>query len=525
MEHPTRPWIVPGLILVGVVACCESAVRAQGMIWKAFGDLSYQGFGTSLDDYVDVDGDGTVDLLVGAGPVGSNYVKGYVRIVSGADGSTLSTVRGVHIGDGFGFSVATVGDLDLDGTSDFVVGAPGVDYFGTDGGAVYAISGATGSTLYEIDGYASYDWLGFSVAALGDVDGDGAGDFAAGSRNSYALMFSGATGNLLATLTCSNPSTGYPTRVAGGGDLDGDGVPDVAVGDLGSSLGTFFGGAVSLFSGATGNVIYEIGSPVGAAYFGIVTFTEDVDADGTPDLFIGAPLDALSSAGLGSAWVYSGRSGTFIKGFVPGGATASPWLMGSSVRSASDTNNDGAVDWLIGVPGFAGSPAKDRGAIFLMSGLDGGLLYHFEEPPGSGGTLGHVIGRPRDFRGDGVVDYPFGAAGESHAKLVSCGAVTVKIGHAFWVDAWPRIVVSGQAVTLSIGQALPSNPFVLVLRDFNGTPYFAPILFGQLDAAGRASLAGTVPPSLSASTIDFQAITLDAAGALLFSGVETLTIQ
>ena len=124
MDRGITPSRSSGLAVAVALASLASPARAQGLIWRAFGDLSMQGFGTAVDDYVDVDGDGIDDLLAGAGPVGSNYVKGYVRIVSGADGSTLSTVRGEHIGDGFGWSVATVGDLDADGTSDFVVGAP-----------------------------------------------------------------------------------------------------------------------------------------------------------------------------------------------------------------------------------------------------------------------------------------------------------------------------------------------------------------------------------------------------------------
>ena len=51
---------------------------------------------------------------------------------------------------------------------------------------------------------------------------------------------------------------------------------------------------------------------------------------------------------------------------------------------------------------------------------------------------------------------------------------------------------------------------------FHGTPF---------DATGRATLSGTVPPSVSPCTLDFQAITFDSTGALLFSGVETLTIK
>ena len=64
-----------------------------------------------------------------------------------------------------------------------------------------------------------------------------------------------------------------------------------------------------------------------------------------------------------------------------------------------------------------------------------------------------------------------------------------------------------------------------VIRRFTGTPSFTPVAIGALDAAGRAALSGTVPPSLSACTIDFPAITLDVRGGLLFSGVETFTIQ
>lgn len=59
----------------------------------------------------------------------------------------------------------------------------------------------------------------------------------------------------------------------------------------------------------------------------------------------------------------------------------------------------------------------------------------------------------------------------------------------------------------------------------NGVNFFTPIFVGALDATGRAAFSGTVPPSLTACTLDFQAITFDSTGALLFSGVETLTIQ
>jgi hypothetical protein len=519
------PRRVAGLAIAGVSAVAASSAHAQETIWRVYGSNENQFFGMSLDLVGDIDGDGIGDFLAGTSGDPSNpKAKGFVKRMSGVDGSEFSKVTGLRTGDRFGTSVAGIGDVDLDGVADYAVGAPGVDVQGLASGAVYAISGASGSVLYEIDGNAG-DQLGATVAALGDVDGDGFCDFAVGSWSTYALMVSGATGKVLATLSCSKPSVSIK-MVAGGGDLDGDGVPDVALGDVNSSLGSWYGGAVSLFSGATGQPLYEIASAAGAAYFGVVEFTEDVDGDGTPDLFIGAPFDSTYAVSGGSCWVYSGRTGALITGFVPGSATAcGGWAMGESVRSAGDTNGDGAVDWLIGVIGYAGSPSGDRGTVFLMSGRDGGLLYHFEEPAGSGTGLGMVIAKPRDFDGDGVVDFPFGAPGVGHATLGGCGDVSIRKGHAFWVDATPRIATANQPVTLTIGQGFAGNPYALVLRGLNGTPCYTPLVFGLLDATGRGVLAGNVPPGLGANQIDFQALTLDGYGKLLASGVETLTTQ
>src|SRR5262249_30997132 len=158
-----------------------------------YGDKTNQYFGQSVAVLGDIDGDGIDDLVAGGpGQMYFSSVTGLVRILSGADGSILSTIPGLSVGDQFGTWVATLGDLDLDGTLDYVVGAPGVDVTGSESGAVYAISGATGYTFYELDGAAAGDRLGCSVAALGDVDGDGFGDFVAGSYGQYAWVISGA---------------------------------------------------------------------------------------------------------------------------------------------------------------------------------------------------------------------------------------------------------------------------------------------------------------------------------------------
>ena len=95
--------------------------------------------------------------------------------------------------DNFGFSVASLGDLNGDGVGDLAVGASSDDDGGTDRGAVWVLFLNTDGTveshqkISDIEGgftgtLDNADFFGTSVAWLGDLDGDGVGDLAAGAR-------------------------------------------------------------------------------------------------------------------------------------------------------------------------------------------------------------------------------------------------------------------------------------------------------------------------------------------------------
>jgi len=114
-----------------------------------------------------------------------------------------STPNGPNLADndGFGGSVSNMGDLDGDGISDIVVGAAGDDAGGTNRGTVHIIflnSDGTPKTTVEVNDstvngpiLSDDDIFGQSVASIGDLNGDGVNDIAVGSVDAASDAYRG----------------------------------------------------------------------------------------------------------------------------------------------------------------------------------------------------------------------------------------------------------------------------------------------------------------------------------------------
>ncbi|MCP5029620.1 MAG: hypothetical protein GY929_25390, partial [Actinomycetia bacterium] len=293
-------------------------------------------------DALDSDWDGQPDYLDLPITVATDGTVGGEQKISDIVGGLTGPLGNA---DCFGASTASIGDLDGDGIVDIAVGAYRDDDGGTDRGAVYVlllnadgtvkaeqkISSTTGGFTGPL---GNSDRFGASVAGVGDVDGDGIVDIAVGayldddggsSRGAVYVLFLNADGTVKAEQKISSTTGGltgpldnsdrFGQSVAGVGDVDGDGIPDIAVGasqddDGGSAAGAAY--VLFLIVDGTVKAEQQISSPTGGLtgpldnsdYFGrSVTGVGDLDGDGIVDIAVGAYYDDDGGSKRGAVYV------------------------------------------------------------------------------------------------------------------------------------------------------------------------------------------------------------------------------
>lgn len=224
------------------------------------GTSTQPSFGQGIGSVGDLDGDGVHDLAVSA-PFDTFIFGGYggIYLFSGVDGSSIRRVDAPQGGFGFGLSITDIGDANGDGVDDLLAGAP----FASPLGSLYCVSGVDGSMLYDLAGTFQGDSFATHVEAMDDLNGDGVADFCVGTQHAGGLpllfarvtTYSGATGSVIFSTDYDNMGAQQIAGLSSTRDSNQDGIRDLLIATF-SDLGDFPGlGQVLHVSGADGSVL------------------------------------------------------------------------------------------------------------------------------------------------------------------------------------------------------------------------------------------------------------------------------
>lgn len=418
------------------IVVAASFLSAQQVILTATGDQANASFGRTLQTIPDIDGDGTVDLVIGE-PTRNN---GALTDVGGGalwrTGAWVLRARSVGslLNGRMGSAVAGIGDVNGDNVPDWVLGAPQANVAT---GLVRVCSGATGLLLYEVGGELLSEF-GTAVCGIGDRDNDGRADFAVGSPtnsistpNGAVRFYSGANGALLDTLL-GGSNTAFGRSLATVGDLTGDGQPEILIGEPLADVG-----------GTDTGRIYAKNPRNGLANSWVWTGSAAFTANGNGGV-VSCPIGDLDNDGRteiavarsnGVVVLINGFNGATIGQIANAEFGPSPSLTG-----LADWNGDGVRDLAIGSP----TASVANGRVFVYSlGTGTPLLTTIDGPVLS--SFGAAVANLGDLDGDGRSELAVGAP-TTLVGGVAFGRVTV---HSF--DIQPSTSTFGTGCPGAIG--------------------------------------------------------------------------
>ena len=398
-------------------------------------------FGRAAASIGDLDGDGVGDFAVGALGDDDNVpgqvldygacwilfmnrngtVKSHYKISRSSAGLPLDPA------DEWGRAVRELGDWDLDGIPDIMVGTCYDDDNGTDKGAFYMLmlnrNGSVKSwkKISEISGGFTGDLdpddqFGRGIRMLGDLDLDGVPEIGCGSirdddggnnRGAYWILFmrrdctvkswkklSETQGNFQSKLS-DYGEFGFDACVIG--DRNGDGIQDIAISSPDQKTDSNQQGAVFIvylnrdgsakadfriaenYSGFLGNML-DYNDEFGCA----IDYLGDLDNDGFGDLAVGAGKDddgpLSTSFDRGAIYVLFLKADATVKSFQKISRTAGRFYaniddadrFGTSLACPGDLSGDGIEDLFAGVR-FDDDGGSGAGCQYFLALNDGTL--------------------------------------------------------------------------------------------------------------------------------------------------------
>ena len=269
---------------------------------------------------------------------------------------------------------------------------------------------------YTVNGSVAGDAFGSSIVSVGDLDGDGTADFVTGSpsygasvfRSGSISFFSGADGSLLATRDGEEFGEGTGGTLAYLGTYENDNLALIA------SSSPFFPSSNGNFSGIIRIYSYDISAGILDLFMTIegvapgemlgmsmVGFQYDSVADNSLEL----AASAIGHNGLdGAVYIYKIDSAAVEASIVSTieGVAGQQELLGFSLSKAA-LNNQATL--LMGSP-FAHDVANRAGAVSVLSNTSQGIISLTNPFSGTENAyLGFAVAAGEDVTGDGVADF------------------------------------------------------------------------------------------------------------------------
>jgi hypothetical protein len=503
--------------------------------WTAESHQAEAYFGLSVGAAGDVNGDGYADVIVGAfyytrseRHEGAAFIWFGSAAGLGANGDPTNAdwiVYGEQASAVLGSSVGTAGDVNGDGYSDVVVGAPGYTNGETGEGRAFVYYGsATGpSTTADWTAESNQANAGFSraMATAGDVNGDGYDDLIIGAHAydtglvdaGRVYVFYGSAHGLPGTpgwMADGDQASAYlGWSVGTAGDVNGDGYADIIMGavlyDNGSLIDA--GKAVLYHGSASGpgaTPAWTVTGDANGATLGIVAAAGDVNGDGYADVIVGANGYDNPEIDEGRAYVYHGSAS--------GLSTTANWqyesnqangLFGASVSTAGDVNGDGYDDVIVGASGYDNGQSNEGRVYAFYGGGGAGLSLNPRQrraddsaPAAPGGqvispNLARLLvrGRAPFGRGDIMPEWETKPLGTPFDGTSQTGA---------WVDSGTGGILLNQAANLKLDTRYhwrvrllgrPSNAQSARLITYRSRWIYGDTFFAAL--SGVQNIAGT----------------------------------